>query len=111
MSTENKESLEIKSDEHQVFLRVTEAYEEARRKREKYKKYGPLFVLISGVVFLTLIFTLESKISFLILWVITVLYTVALMIRAEYRYHKFKEYLGLTGDKKDEEANEEEEQT
>ena len=44
---------------------------------------------------MTLMFTLEHKIIFLILWVVTDLYTVALMIRAEYRYHQFGQILGL----------------
>ena len=81
--------------EHSVFLNVQAAYEEAKRKREKYEKIGPVFVAVSGIVFLTLIFTLENKITFLIFWVITILYTVALMIRAEYKYHQFQGYLGL----------------
>lgn len=59
-------------------------------------------MFISGVVFLTLIFTLDNKITFLIFWIVTILYTVALMIRAEYKYHQFRGYLGLS----DEEAEE-----
>ena len=68
-AAEDNSSLEIKAsvDEHTVFLRVKEAYEEAARKREHYKKYGPLAVLISGVLFLALMFTLDDKIIFLIL--------------------------------------------
>ena len=97
-AAEDNSSLEKKAsvDEHTVFLRVKEAYEEAARKREHYKKYGPLAVLISGVLFLALMFTLDDKIIFLILWVATVLYTVALMIRAEYKFQQFKYYLGLS---------------
>ena len=53
-------------------------------------------MLISGVLFLALMFTLDDKIIFLILWVATVLYTVALMIRAEYKFQQFKYYLGLS---------------
>ena len=91
-------------DKELVFKNVAKAYEEAKRKREKYKKIGPIFVLVSGIIFLALIFTLENKITFLIFWVITILYTVALMIRTEYKYHQFRKYLGLN----DEEAGEEE---
>lgn len=84
-----------KVDEHQVFINVLQAYDEAKSKRDKYKKYGPLFVIISGIVFLALIFTLPRKIEFLILWVITDLICVALMIRAEYVFNQFKEILGI----------------
>ena len=90
-------------DKELVFQNVARAYEEAKHKREKYKKIGPVFVLVSGIIFLTLIFTLENKITFLIFWVITILYTVALMIRTEYKYHLFRRYLGL----KEEETAEE----
>lgn len=93
-------------DKELVFNNVAKAYEEARRKREKYKKIGPLFVLVSGIIFLALIFTLENKITFLIFWVITILYTVALMIRTEYKYHQFRRYLGLTDEEAGEEATE-----
>ena len=88
-------------DKELIFKKVAKAYEEAKTKREKYKKIGPIFVAASGVAFLTLIFTLENKITFLILWVITILYTVALMIRAEYKYHQFQYYLGLNEEESD----------
>ena len=87
------------ADEHQVYLNVIKAYEEAKNKREKYKKYGPLFVIISGIVFLSLLFSLDSKIGFLILWVVTIIFTVGLMIRAEYNYNKFMSILGIQENK------------
>ena len=95
-------------DKELVFKNVARAYEEAKRKREKYKKIGPIFVLVSGIIFLTLIFTLENKITFLIFWVITILYTVALMIRTEYKYHQFRKYLGLIDEGTGEESTEDE---
>lgn len=97
--------------EHTVYLNVMAAYEQAKRKREKYKKVGPIFVLVSGIVFLTLIFTLENKITFLLFWVVTILFTVALMIRAEYHYHQFQSYLGLLPPKPEEEQPDETPQT
>ena len=57
-------------DKELVFKNIARAYEEAKRKREKYKKIGPIFVLVSGIIFLALIFTLENKITFLIFWII-----------------------------------------
>ena len=41
-ASEDNSSLEIKApaDEHTVFLRVKEAYGQAAKKRENYKKYG-----------------------------------------------------------------------
>ena len=95
-------------DEHKVSQNMIEEFKELERTRDKYKKYGPLFILISGVVFLTLMFSLDQKILFLILWVISVIYCAALMIRSEYRCHKFAILLGLkdeTGEGEDDEEN------
>ena len=83
-------------EEHLVYQRVEAAYKDAERKRRKYKKYGPLAILLSAIIFLALIIGLDSKIDFLILWVAAVLYCAALMIRAEYKCHKFRVMLGLT---------------
>ena len=83
-------------DDQQIRQNLMEACESAFRKRENYKRYGPMFVLISGIIYLALIFGLDSKIEFLILWVVTDFYTAALMIRAEYKLHKYRELLGMT---------------
>lgn len=95
------------ADEHRVYLNVLEAYKEAEKKRNSYKKYGPLAVMLSAVMFLLLIIGLDSKIDFLIMWVATILFCVALMIRAEYKYYKFRVMLGLSED--EENAGEDEE--
>ena len=95
-------------DEHKVSQEVIELFKEQKRKRDNYKKYGPLFVIVSGIVFLTLMFSVDSKITFLILWVLSVLYCAALMIRAEYRYHQFLKVLGFIEDVEDEFDEEEE---
>ena len=89
-------------DEHKVGQEVIEMFKEQKRKRDNYKKYGPLFIIVSGIVFLTLMFSVDSKITFLILWVLSVLYCAALMIRAEYRYHQFLKVLGFIEDVEDE---------
>ena len=90
--------------EHEVYENVLEAYEMYGKKRENYRKYGTLFIIFSAVGFLALMFSLESKISLLILWVITDYICAALMIRAEYRYHEFALLLGY----KDSELEEDE---
>ena len=96
-----------KIDEHVVTKKTIEMFEELRVRRDKYKKYGPLFILVSGIIFLALMFSLESKVFFLILWVISVIYCAALMIRSEYRYHQCAKLLGLLED--EEEQGEEDE--
>ena len=81
--------------ERRTYLLIKEAYEDAKEKRLKYKRYGALFIVFSGIIFLTLMFSLDNKIDFLILWVITDFFCAALMIRADYKYHKFADYLGV----------------
>lgn len=81
--------------EHYTYLKIQEEYEESKRKRLAYKRYGALFIILSGVLFLTLMFSLDRKIEFLSLWVITDFFCAALMIRADYRYHRFAQYLGV----------------
>ncbi len=101
---------DMENKEHLTYLKIQKEYEEAKEKRLKYRRFGALFILLSGIIFLTLMFSLENKIAFLILWVITDFYCAALMIRADYKYHKFADYLGIedeyTNYKKDEETEE-----
>lgn len=96
-----------KVDEHGVSQKMIEIFKETKKKRDNYKKYGPLFIIVSGILFLTLMFSLDSKIFFLILWVISVVYCVALMIRAEYRYCEWAKILGLIKEKETEEESDE----
>ena len=100
---------EKESREHLTYLKIQKEYEEVKEKRLKYKRYGALFIIITGIVFLTLMFSLENKIAFLILWVITDFYCAALMIRADYKYHKFAEYLGVDDEYSNYQEDEEEE--
>lgn len=81
--------------EHKTYLRIMEEYENAKRKRLVYRRKGAAFIIISGIIFLTLMFSLESKIEFLVLWVVSDFFCAALMIKTDYHYHKFAEYLGI----------------
>lgn len=81
--------------EHLTYLKVYEKYNEFKEKRLNYRRYGSLFIILSAVVFLALMFSLESKIEFLCLWIVTILYCVAVMIRADYKYNMYKEMLGI----------------
>ncbi len=87
--------LSQREQEHLTYLMVLNEYNSAKHKRTSYRKYGALTIIISGIVFLALIFSLETKIEFLVLWVISILYCVVVMIRAEYRYNTFKNFLGI----------------
>lgn len=67
--------------EHETYLRIMEEYENAKRKRLVYRRKGAAFIIISGIIFLTLMFSLESKIEFLVLWVVSDFFCAALMIK------------------------------
>lgn len=81
--------------EHRAYLRLCEKFEEYKVKRLQYRTAGTVFVIVSALVYLTLMFSLPHKIFFLILWIITILFCVALMLRADYLYNMYREMLGL----------------
>lgn len=101
--------------EHLTYLRVMGKYNELKAKQKSLRKYGTLFILCSAVIYLLLMFSLETKIEFLVLWIATVLFCIFLMIRADYNYHTFKELLGIADEYDfydyDEDENEEQEQS
>lgn len=99
--------LSVREREHLTYLRILSEYNKAKDKRTNYKHYGFAFIIVSGLVFLALMFSLETKIEFLCLWIVTILYCVVVMIRADYRYHTFKEYLDIADeDDMEQEENE-----
>ena len=95
--------------EHLTYVMVTAKFNEARNKRSSAKKYGSLFIVISGMVFLTLMFSLEAKIQTLCLWIVTIIYCVVVMLKAEYNYQNYKEILGIADEDDYCEMDEEEE--
>ena len=74
--------------EHEVYENILECLDSTRKKRVSYMKYGPIFIMASAAVFLLLMFVTELKTEFLVLWIASVLYCIALMIRAEYKYYR-----------------------
>ncbi len=97
--------------EHLTYLRILGEYNEAKDKRANYRRYGTAFIIIFGIVVLTLIFSLDAKIEFLILWIVVILASVTAIINADFRYQTFKEYLGIEDeeDKRRRKENEDDE--
>lgn len=87
--------LSKQESEHLTYMRVKAKYDEFSEKRVRYNKVGILFMIISAFVFLALMFSLETKIEFLTLWILTILICIAVLIRTDYRYNWYKELLGL----------------
>ncbi len=102
--------LSQEEQEHLTYLAVYEKYNEYQKKRYSVRRYGTLFILLSGLVFLLLMFTRDSKVNFLILWIAAIIFCVVLMIRADYLYKMYKDMLGISDeyDEQEREAAEEE---
>lgn len=95
-NTEEKNSTHALSQtekEHRTYLLVCEKCREYEKKRLRYRKYGTIFIIISAFVFLALMFSLESKVTFLILWIVTIVFCVVLMLRTDYLYNMYLEML------------------
>ena len=88
-------ALSQSEQEHLTYLAVYEKYNEFKIKRMRYRDYGTIFIIVSAFVFMILMFSLETKIAFLCLWVITILSAVFFMLRADYKYNMYKEMLGI----------------
>lgn len=84
-----KNELTQEEIEHRTFLIVCEKLREYEKKRLNYRKYGTLFIIVSAFVFLALMFSLNMKVMFLILWIVTIVFCVALMLRTDYIYDMY----------------------
>lgn len=96
--------------EHNAYLALCKKYDEYKMKRVRYRKYGVIAIALSALVFLALMFSLESKVLFLIFWIITVVSSIVMMIRADYLCDMYSEMLGISDEKDDEEEEREGEQ-
>lgn len=95
--------------EHNTYIRVKYEYMEMKEKRDRVNKTGIIFIAVSAVVFLFLMFSLESKLFFLILWIITILFVVSYLIRNEYKFYKLRVYLGYENESESEKNDNDEE--
>ena len=81
--------------EHNAYLRLMREYHNFVKKREKCRKVG-IFVIISlAILFLILMFSVDSKVLFLSLWVISIFISVFIIIRIDYRCYKYATILGI----------------
>ena len=81
--------------EHNAYLRLLHEYNNFVKKREKCRRVG-IFVIISlAILFLILMFSVDSKVLFLSLWVISIFISVFIIIRIDYRCYKYATILGI----------------
>lgn len=82
-----------------TFARLKEQYGEFSQKRPRYIKYGILSIFILPVVFLVLMFSLESKLIFLALWIVSIIACAVFLIVVEYKDYWYRQLLGLDKEK------------
>ncbi|GEM_PF-1224288 len=81
--------------ERQTFKKLQEQYGEFSQKRPRYIKYGLMSIFILPLVFLVLMFSLESKLVFLTLWIISIIACAAFLVIVEYKDYWYRKLLGL----------------
>lgn len=92
--------------ERRTFKKLQEQYGEFSRKRPQYIKYGLLSIFIIPIVFLVLMFSLESKLIFLVLWIISLIACAVFLIVVEYKDYWYRQLLGLNNEKESENTEE-----
>lgn len=93
-SNDKVNSLSQSECEHLTYLRTLEMYENLKEKRRAFKRYGPVFILCSAVFFLFLMFTFDSRIQFLCLWIFTTFMCVFFMAKSDWNCYVFEKLLG-----------------
>lgn len=83
------------AQQQKTFHQLMENYREFSRKRPQYIKYGLLSIFILPLVFLVLMFSLESKLIFLTLWIVSIIACSAFLIVVEYKDYWYRQLLGI----------------
>ena len=78
----------------QEFLVKSEKFE---KRYPKMIRWGFLGMIIIPLVFLILMFSLESKLVFLILWIVSLIGLAVYLIVVEYLHDKMQRQLAMTG--------------
>lgn len=81
--------------EHNAYLRLLHEYNNFIKKREKCRSVGIFVIIALAVLFLILMFSVDSKVVFLTLWVISIFISVFVIIRIDYRCYKYATILGI----------------
>ena len=92
-------SMLLKASLSQDDLR-TQTAEKAQNFEQNYRKmirYGFLAIIIIPLIFLILMFSLESKLVFLILWIVSLIGLAVYLIVVEYLHDKMQRQLAMTG--------------
>lgn len=88
----NKQSI----DDSEIVKQIKAEFEDFSRKRKKYIKFGFVSILVIPFILMILMFSLESKIICLVLWVSAIIIISSVIIAIEYTDFKYKKLLGIS---------------
>lgn len=87
------------NDEKSVYIKLLKSYANFRKNYPKLIKGGFLAIVILPIVFLLLMFSLEAKIVFLILWIVSIIICAVFIIVIEYTDYHYREILNIPSGK------------
>lgn len=93
-------------NETEIVNQIRKEFEEFSRKRKKYIKFGFISIVAIPIFLMILMFSLESKIICLVLWVSSIILIAAVIIAIEYKDFKYKKLLGIKHTPEEEEEEE-----
>lgn len=94
-SIPDRPRIPAETQQQKTFSQLMDNYNEFSRKRPRYIKYGLLSIFILPFVFLVLMFSLESKLFFLTLWIVSIIASAAFLIVVEYKDYWYRQLLGI----------------
>lgn len=91
----NQCALTQEEQKNRLYHLIMDEYDEYCRRRPIYIKAGLYSIVIIPLIFLVLMFSLDSKIIFLVLWIISLLSIAAFLIYEEFVNYRYRNLLSL----------------
>lgn len=81
--------------EQSVYIKLLKSYANFRKSYNNLIKGGFLAIVIIPIVFLLLMFSLDAKIVFLVLWIVSIIVCAVFIIVIEYTDYHYKKMLDI----------------
>ncbi len=85
-------------EEKTVYIKLLKSYASFRKNYNNLVKGGFLAIVIIPIIFLLLMFSLDAKIIFLILWIVSIIVCAVFIIVIEYTDYHYKKMLDIPTD-------------
>ncbi len=82
-------------NEQSVYIKLLKSYASFRKSYNNLIKGGFLAIVIIPIVFLLLMFSLDAKIVFLVLWIVSIIVCAVFIIVIEYTDYHYKKMLDI----------------